>query len=295
VNILDKIVEQKQREVAQLPARLIAAGDLRDALLERGERRDFLAALRKPQPRGAAVPAAGSGGVPPRGTPGGVPGQPAGGTPAPQPIALIAEVKKASPSAGVICPDFDPVRIAQKYEAAGASCLSVLTDERFFQGSLDYLRQIRAAVKLPLLRKDFIIDERQILEAIEWGADAILLIVTILTDEQLAKFHSLAVKAGLAALVEVHDEEELDRALKISPELIGVNNRNLKTFKVDLATTERLAPKIKSHGALLVAESGIHARADVERLQKCGAGAILVGESLVKQGDIGAKVREILG
>ena len=121
-------------------------------------------------------------------------------------IALIAEVKKASPSAGVICQDFDPVRIAKAYEAAGASCLSVLTDEKFFQGSLEYLRQIRTAVKLPLLRKDFIIDERQILEAIEWGADAILLIVAILTDEQLKKFHSLATEAGLAALVEVHDE-----------------------------------------------------------------------------------------
>jgi indole-3-glycerol phosphate synthase len=315
VNILDKIVEQKQREVAQLPARLIAAGDLRDAMLERGERRDFLAALQRPRQRGAAVPAAGSGGVSPREISGGTPGQPAGGTPAPQSIALIAEVKKASPSMGVICPNFDPVRIAKEYEAAGASCLSVLTDEKFFQGSLDYLRQIRAAVKLPLLRKDFIIDERQILEAIEWGADAILLIVAILTDAQLAKFHSLAIEAGLAVLVEVHDEEELERALKISPKLIGVNNRNLKTFKVDLATTERLAAMLlrwtgvapvsnleKEKGdrrdacpTILVAESGIHTRADVARLKKCGAGAILVGESLVKHGDIGAKVRELIG
>ena len=275
MNILDKIVEQKKREVAQLPARLIAVGDLRDAMLEHGERRDFIAALRKPN----------------RGD-----------------IALIAEVKKASPSMGVICKDFDAVRIAKEYEAAGASCLSVLTDEKFFQGSLDYLRQIRAAVKLPLLRKDFIIDERQILEAIEWGADAILLIVAILSDEQLAKFHSLASEARLSILVEVHDEEELERALKISPALIGVNNRNLKTFKVDLATTERLAAKLKSGIGfqpvsdrqdacltLLVAESGINSRADVERLKKCGAGAILVGESLMKQDDIGAKVRELIG
>ncbi len=272
MNILDEIVEQKKREVAQLPARLIAAGDLHDAMLERGERRDFLAALRNPSRISHHASR----------------------------MALIAEVKKASPSAGVICPDFDPVRIAKEYEAAGASCLSVLTDEKYFQGSLDYLRQIRAAVKLPLLRKDFIIDERQILEAIEWGADAILLIVAILTDEQLTKFHSLATEAGLAVLVEVHDEEELERALKISPALVGVNNRNLKTFKVDLATTERLAAKLFSspatrHSSLLVAESGIHTRADVERLQKCGAGAILVGESLVKHGDIGAKVRELLG
>lgn len=266
MNILDTIVEQKQREVAQLPARLIAAGDLRDAMLERGERRDFFAALRQPR--------AGD-------------------------VALIAEVKKASPSAGVICPDFDPVRIAKEYEAAGASCLSVLTDEQFFQGSLDYLRQIRAAVKLPLLRKDFIIDERQILEAIEWGADAILLIVAILDDVRLKHFHALATEAGLAALVEVHDEMELDRALAMGASLIGVNNRNLKTFKVDLATTERLAAKLFSslltrHPSLLVAESGINTRADVERLAKCGAGAILVGESLVRTGDIRAKACELL-
>ena len=266
-NILDTIVEQKQREVALLPERSLAAGDLRDAMLERGEQRDFLAALRQPRVGD---------------------------------VALIAEVKKASPSAGLICPDFDPVRIAKEYEAAGASCLSVLTDEQFFQGSLDYLRQIRAAVKLPLLRKDFIIDERQILEAIEWGADAILLIVAILDDARLNRFHAMAVEAGLAVLVEVHDEAELDRALAIGAHLIGVNNRDLKTFKVDLATTERLAAKLFSspvsrHSSLLVAESGIHTRTDVERLAKCGAGAILVGESLVRSGDIQAKAHELLG
>ncbi len=245
MTILDTIVEQKKREVAKLPARLIAAGDLRDALLERGERRDFLAALRNPKPCSAPV-------IKPRSSRGNEAHSPKKLEPPHVgcydskrgSMALIAEVKKASPSAGVICPDFDPVRIAKEYEAAGASCLSVLTDEKFFQGSLDYLRQIRAAVRLPLLRKDFIIDERQILEAIEWGADAILLIVAILSDEQLKRFHSLATEAGLAVLVEVHDEEELERALKISPALIGVNNRNLKTFKVDLATTERLAAKI---------------------------------------------------
>ena len=261
MNILDKIVEEKKREVAKLPARLIAAGDLRDAMLEHGERRDFLAALRQPRHGD---------------------------------IALIAEIKKASPSAGVICRDFDPVRIAKEYEAAGASCLSVLTDEKFFQGSLDHLRQIRAAVKLPLLRKDFIIDERQILEAIEWGADAILLIVAILSDEQLRKFHSLAAEAGLATLVEVHDETELDRASKIGATLIGVNNRDLKTFKVDLATTERLVAKISGEKSL-VAESGIHTRADVERLKRCGASAILVGESLLRGGNIQDKIRELIG
>jgi indole-3-glycerol phosphate synthase len=277
MNILDKIVEEKKREIAKLPARIIAAGDLRDAMLEHGERRDFIAALKSR-------------------------GRQGDGQKKSEPthvgcydsIALIAEVKKASPSAGVICKDFDPVRIAKEYEAAGASCLSVLTDEKFFQGSLDYLRQIREAVKLPLLRKDFIIDERQILEAIEWGADAILLIVSILSDEQLNKFHALATDAGLAVLVEVHDESELQRALKISPPLIGVNNRDLKTFKVDLATTEKLAAKLDRE-KILVAESGIHTRADVERLKKCGARAILVGESLLRDGNISSKIKELIG
>jgi indole-3-glycerol phosphate synthase len=266
MNILDAIVEQKRREIAQLPSRILAAGDLRDALLERDERRDFTAALRRPR-RGS--------------------------------LALIAEVKKASPSAGVICPDFDPVRIAREYEAAGASCLSVLTDEKFFQGSLDDLRRIRAAVNLPLLRKDFILDERQILEAVEWGADAVLLIVAILTDAQLRQFHSLAVEAGLAALVEVHDAAECDRALDLGAQLIGVNNRDLKTFKVDLATTERLAARVWASDAapdrVLVAESGIHSRTDVERVARSGARAILVGESLLRHGAIAVKVEELLG
>lgn len=286
VNILDQIVEEKKREIAKLPARLIASGDLRDAMLEHGERRDFMAALKSGRSRGNEAQNK------LRSEPPHVDSY--------NSIALIAEVKKASPSAGVICEDFDPVRIAREYESAGASCLSVLTDEKFFQGSLDYLREIRAAVKLPLLRKDFIIDERQILEAVEWGADAILLIVAILADEQLQKFHSLAIAAGLAVLVEVHDEAELERALKVSPELIGVNNRNLKTFKVDLETTEKLAAKLFSaqvtrHSSLLVAESGIHTRADVERLKQCGANAILVGESLMRGGNIESKVHELIG
>ncbi len=264
MNILDTIVAQKQLEVAKLPERIIAAGDLRDAMLEHGERRDFLAALRQPRVGD---------------------------------IALIAEVKKASPSKGVICENFDPVRIAKEYEAAGASCLSVLTDEKFFQGSLDYLRQIREAVKLPLLRKDFIIDERQILEAIEWGADAILLIVAILDDARLKKFHDVAVEAGLAVLVEVHDEAELKRAVAIGAKLVGVNNRDLKTFKVDLAITEQLAAKlfqVPKPPHLLVAESGIFTRADVTRLKAGGAGAILVGESLMRTGNIQTQVLELI-
>ena len=266
MNIIDTIVAQKRIEVAKLPTRAITLDILREAVAQHGPRRDFLAALRAPRPGN---------------------------------VALIAEVKKASPSAGVICKDFDPVRIAREYEAAGASCLSVLTDEKFFQGSLEYVKQIRQAVKLPLLRKDFIIDERQILEAIEWGADAILLIVAILDDQQMNHFQSLAAAAGLAVLVEVHDEAELDRSLAAGAPLVGVNNRNLKTFKVDLATTERLAAKLWSSPGgkekFLVAESGIHTRADVERLRQCGASAILVGESLMRGASISLKAKELLG
>jgi indole-3-glycerol phosphate synthase len=268
MTILETIVEEKRREVARLPGRGVSAADLRAAMQARGGRRDFLAALRRPQP-----------------------GR----------LALIAEVKKASPSAGVIRPDFDPVAIARQYEAAGANCLSVLTDERFFQGSLDNLRQVRSAVRLPLLRKDFIIDERQIREAVEGGADAVLLIVAILTDAQLSQFHALATEAGLAVLVEVHDEAELDRARAAGAVLIGVNNRDLRTFKVDLETTVRLAARLGAAptGAgpapLLVAESGIRTRADVERLSRCGAQAILVGESLMRDTDLAAKVRELIG
>jgi indole-3-glycerol phosphate synthase len=270
MTVLDTIVEEKRREVARLPQQKVTSAQLKQALCARGERRDFVHALR--QPRHGK-------------------------------IALIAEVKKASPSAGVIRPDFDPVSIAREYESAGADCLSVLTDEKFFQGSLDYLRQIRKAVRLPLLRKDFIIDERQILEAIEYGADAILLIVAILTDIQLNHLHALATDAGLAALVEVHDEPELERALTAGAQLIGVNNRDLKTFKVDLATTERLAAKLSCKSSIqnqpaypfLVAESGIHARADVERLTRYGAGAILVGESLMRESNPRAKIRELIG
>lgn len=267
-NILDTIVEQKRREVALLPGGEVKLGDLQGALKARGDTRDFLGALRSSR-RG--------------------------------PVALIAEVKKASPSAGLIRPDFDPVRIAREYEAAGATCLSVLTDEKFFQGSLEYLRQIRDAVRLPLLRKDFVIDERQILEAVRWGADAILLIVAILDDTQLRHLHDLAVSAGLTVLVEVHDEAELDRALAVAPPLLGVNNRNLKNFTVDLGTTEKLAAKLEAAGSqyktppILVAESGIHTRADVARLARCGAGAILVGESLMRHQDLGKKIAELLG
>jgi len=262
MSILDKIVAHKHAELEALPDSTVTLESLRIQVAERSGVKDFAGALARPR----------------KGD-----------------VGLIAEVKKASPSAGIIRENFDPVVIAQKYEAAGASCLSVLTDEKFFQGSPDFLKQIRAAVDLPLLRKDFVIDERQIAEAIDWGADAVLLIVAILDDAQLAHFHALATAAGLAALVEVHDEEELDRALAINAPLIGVNNRNLKNFEMNLATTEELAARMDVAQVMLVSESGIHDRADVERLKACGARAVLVGESLMREDDIGAKVRELTG
>lgn len=268
MTILDTIVAQKETEIARLAPGPITPEILRAAIARRADGvRPFHQALRQPR----------------RGN-----------------VGLIAEVKKASPSAGVIRPDFDPVAIARDYQSAGADCLSVLTDEKFFQGSLSFLKAIRAAVSLPLLRKDFIIDERQILEAVEWGADAILLIAAILDDDRLRRFHDLAASAGLAVLVEVHDEPELERAIALGAPMIGVNNRNLHVFKVDLRTTERLAARLwqvrpRDHGTVLVAESGIHTKADVIRLAACGAGAILVGESLMRNTDIPAKVRELIG
>ncbi len=214
-------------------------------------------------------------------------------------MALIAEVKKASPSAGVICADFDPVRIARQYEAAGADCLSVLTDGKFFQGSREYLREIRQAVKLPLLRKDFIIDERQILEAAEWGADAILLIVAILSAAVEAFSHAGDPEAGLAALVEAHDEAELEHALAAGATDHRREQPGLEDFQGGFGHNRATGGEVARRGGgkdkLLVAESGIHSRADVQRLWECGARAILVGESLMKESDIGAKVAELLG
>jgi len=269
MSILQTIVETKQLEVQSLPTGRVTVDRLRGAIAQRGGLRPFRTALQKARP---------------------------------YPLGLIAEIKKASPSAGVIRPDFDPVAIARDYAEGGADCLSVLTDQRFFQGSLDYLRAVRQAVELPLLRKDFIIDERQILEAVEAGADAILLLVSLLTAEQLHHFHSLAHQAGLAALVEVHDLAELNRALAIRATLIGVNNRDLKTFTVDLATTEYLADHLRQAGRLsppdplmLVAESGIRTRPDVERLEAAGVHAMLIGESLMRPGqEVKSRIRELL-
>ena len=207
--------------------------------------------------------------------------------------AVIAEVKKASPSMGVIRASFDPVAIAESYAAAGATCLSVLTDEKYFQGSGRYLRLIRAAVGLPLLRKDFIVDEYQIVEARALGADAILLIVAALSDDELAAFTRLAHDLGLDVLVEVHDEAECERALKLPLRVIGVNNRNLHDFSVSLDTTRRIKAMVPTD-YLVVSESGIHTRADIDALQADGVSAFLVGGALMQADDPGAALATLL-
>ncbi len=205
-----------------------------------------------------------------------------------QGIAVIAEVKRRSPSRGLIRPDFDPVEIARAYAKGGAACISVLTDSHYFGGSLESLAKIRVAVDQPLLCKDFMIDTYQIDAARVAGADAILLIVAALDFDRLKDLQSRALGLGLDVLVEVHDESELDRALAIGADLIGVNNRNLKTFEVDLANTERLASRLSSAAEIvLVAESGIATFEDVKRLERAGARGFLVGESLMRQPDPG--------
>jgi indole-3-glycerol phosphate synthase len=196
-------------------------------------------------------------------------------------IAVIAEIKKASPSAGLIAESFDPVAIAQNYERSGAAAISVLTDKQFFQGALDHLVDVRRAVALPILRKDFILDEIQIAESAAAGADAILLIVAALEQKQLADLYAAATKYRLDALVEVHTREELDRAFEIAAKIIGVNNRDLATFDVDLSVTEELGKQVPDD-VVLVSESGIKTAEDVARLQGCGVDAILIGEALMR-------------
>jgi indole-3-glycerol phosphate synthase len=206
--------------------------------------------------------------------------------------AVVAELKRRSPSRGEIRPDFDPVACAREYAAGGAAALSVLTDERYFGGRLEYLAAVRAAVRLPLLRKDFVIDAYQVDEARVAGADAVLLIVAALDAPALAALSARARALGLDALVEVHDERELDAALAAGADLVGVNNRDLRTFVTDLAVTERLAPRLPP-SVLLVAESGIAGPADVSRLARAGARAFLVGESLMREPDPGKALRRL--
>jgi indole-3-glycerol phosphate synthase len=256
--ILDQIVATKQSEIAAAKARCSEA-DLRAKLAGLPAPRDFFAAVS-----------------------------------APGPIRLIAEVKKASPSKGVIRTDFDPVTIARIYEAHGASCISVLTDEQYFQGSLEYLSQVRAAVELPVLRKDFILDRYQLYEARLAGADAVLLIAECLDDCQLRSLHNEALDLGLTPLVELYEMRNVARVLDAGAMLIGVNNRDLRTFEVDLDHTLRVREQLPAD-RVLVSESGISTRADADRVAQAGARAMLVGESLMREPDIGAAVDRLLG
>jgi indole-3-glycerol phosphate synthase len=256
--ILDKIVVAKREEIRQAKSRL-PEELLRGQASAAPPVRDFFAAVARP----------GS-------------------------IRLIAEVKKASPSKGVIRADFDPLRIARTYEEHGASAISVLTDAPYFQGSLDDLRRIRQAVDLPLLRKDFIVDPYQVLQARAAGADAVLLIAECLDDPMLRTLYDAVEAQGMTPLVELYEPENLPRVLALGARLIGINNRDLRTFEVDLEQTLRLARQIPED-RIVVGESGIRCRADAQRLQSAGVRAMLVGESLMARPDLGAAVDELLG
>ena len=256
--ILDKIVATKREEVSRAKAE-IPLEQLERQLASAPPVRDFFAALTEPSE-----------------------------------ISLIAEVKKASPSKGVIREDFHPVEIAKTYQSHGAACISVLTDEEYFQGSLDYLQAIRAAVEIPVLRKDFIIDPYQVIEARAAGADAVLLIAECLDDTQLASLHNQIVSLSMTPLVELYDPANLPRVVDAGARLIGVNNRNLHTFEVDIDHTLRLQEMIPTDRAV-VGESGIRTREDAERLQEAGVAAMLVGETLMREPDIGQAVDQLLG
>lgn len=257
--ILDSILAHKQGEVAVRQASLPLAA-VQARAKDAPPPRDFLAALQTPKT-----------------------GR----------VALIAEVKKASPSAGIIRPDFDPVQIARVYEGSGAVCLSVLTDEKFFQGHDDYLKAVREAVALPVIRKDFVVSDWQIYESRALAADAVLLIVAALSPTQIKDYAALASELGMAALVEVHTEAEMQVALDAGAALIGINSRNLDTFVTDLTTVARLAAMVPA-GMTLVAESGLKTPTDVQQVADAGAKAILVGETLMRSADVGAAVRALL-
>tara|TARA_B100001121_G_C18634189_1_gene595862 strand:+ start:168 stop:1052 length:885 start_codon:yes stop_codon:yes gene_type:complete len=263
-NILEKIVWEKDREIETARQRMPLV-KLKARVAELPSARDFLGALRA----------------------------------APVLPAVIAEVKKASPSKGVIREDFDPVAIAQSYVAGGASCLSVLTDKTFFQGGFDVLVAVREAVDVPLLCKDFILSPHQLYQARAAGADAALLIAGILTDQDLSYLQKVAAAIGLTVLVEVHDPAEMERVLALGGfPLIGINNRDLANFETDLATTEKLAEqfqdRLKEQGTLLVSESGLFVRADLDRVQSAGASAVLVGEALMRQQNVERGLRTLI-
>jgi len=256
-DVLAEICETKRGEIAAAKSR-VSEDDLRVRLTDVAPPRDFLAALR-----------ARSG------------------------IGLIAEVKKASPSAGLIRKDFDPVKIAKIYESAGAACISCLTDEPYFEGKLAYLTDIRSSVSIPIMRKDFILDRYQVTEARAAGADCILLIAECLDDCTMRDLYFYASELGMECLVEVYEPENLDRVLKLEAPLVGINNRNLKTFVTDLKHSTDLAARVPDN-VYLVSESGIRQRSDVDHLLRCGVRGILVGETLMRQDDISAKVHELI-
>jgi len=266
LNILDKIIADKRIEVQRDKA-LVSLDDMKVQADEAGHCRDFFKAVTKPNQRG---------------------------------LNVIAEIKKASPSAGLIRTDFDPAEIAQIYESCGADAISVLTDEKYFQGRLEYIAQVKEAVSLPVLRKDFIIDEYQVYQARAAGADAILLIAEALKKTLLAELLTLANKLSLAVLVEVHSSDTLLTVKEIkdshpqSRSVIGINNRDLTAMTVDINTTGKLAEQVEAKNQL-VAESGIKSRADVEKLISIGVGAVLIGQTLCESEDIQAKFEELFG
>ncbi|HWP17881.1 MAG TPA: indole-3-glycerol phosphate synthase TrpC [Burkholderiaceae bacterium] len=258
-DILQKIVAVKREEIAAARGRRSLAS-LREEAEARRDVRDFEGALRSAIEAGRA--------------------------------GVIAEIKKASPSKGVLRGHFVPADIARSYAAHGAACLSVLTDVQFFQGSADYLRQARGACELPVLRKDFIVDDYQLFEARAMGADCVLLIVACLADAQMRDLEAIARTLGMAVLVEVHDEAELERALRLRTPLVGINNRNLRTFDVSLDTTLDMLARVPAD-RLLVTESGILAREDVRRMRDAGVHAFLVGEAFMRAAEPGAALREL--
>jgi indole-3-glycerol phosphate synthase len=256
--ILDKIVASKQVEIEAARSRL-PASELERRLIKAPPVRNFRAALEKPGP-----------------------------------VQIIAEVKKASPSAGLLRADFDPAAIAHTYEAHGAACISVLTDEPFFQGRLEHLTAVRTASAVPVLRKDFILDRYQLLEARAAGADAVLLIAEILPGDRLGRLHQEAGDVGLQTLVEIYEADNLDRVLECGARLVGINNRDLRSFATRLEHTLELAARVPAD-CCLVSESGIRSRADTLRLQQAGVHAVLVGETLMRAPDMGAKLDELRG